>query len=589
MPIKLFIRSLLCHPKQTCTAIKAIRSEIVGPVREHLKQAGEWLLTAIDNSATEGVSRKYSLNQKNGWDIGYVETTGYIIPTLLKLDEILDEKKYSDSSWKCGQWLLEKQTECGAFPDPETNQPIVFDTGQVIYGLHELAQKASSDKQKYMNAIDKAATWLCSIQEDDGSWLKHSYRDKPHSYHSRVAAPLYMAGQLLNNSKYINAASRHVEWVISNQLPNGFFGLSNFGEEDNLLHTIMYVLEGLLDIHRLNKDSNLLSSIERNANEWLRINSDRDLLLYSQYDENFECTNTEICITGLAQWSGVALDLYELTENASYLDCARKSIYYLRSKQLNTSDGSLNGALPGSVPLWGYYSAFCFPNWGVKFFIDSLIKYEKDELSLVDESLEWTNECFNHSDYKPDNDLGFTAHKYLKIISEEIIPDSEILDLGCGNGKYIETLASRFPDCKFYGIDPVYYDSKRIREGNAYRIPFESSSFDLVYTVEVLQHVKFLPVALSEIHRSLKKNGTLIICDRSVVSYLYVKKIYYEYRGFWMYPFDSPFKEKWYSISTWKSLLKKSGFSINKRYSFTGNKNRKLLENRFNIIIAKKV
>jgi hypothetical protein len=34
------------------------------------------------------------------------------------------------------------------------------------------------------------------------------------------------------------------------------------------------------------------------------------------------------------------------------------------------------GALPGSIPLWGEYFPWGFPNWGAKFLIDALLLAE---------------------------------------------------------------------------------------------------------------------------------------------------------------------------------------------------------------------
>ena len=52
-----------------------------------------------------------------------------------------------------------------------------------------------------------------------------------------------------------------------------------------------------------------------------------------------------------------------------------------------------DGALPGSDPLWGEYFPWSFPNWGVKFFADSLLLSQgqggADELRGVSAALRY--------------------------------------------------------------------------------------------------------------------------------------------------------------------------------------------------------
>ncbi|MDV7395274.1 hypothetical protein RZS08_28055, partial [Arthrospira platensis SPKY1] len=44
-------------------------------------------------------------------------------------------------------------------------------------------------------------------------------------------------------------------------------------------------------------------------------------------------------------------------------------------------DPVVQGAIPGSAPIWGAYSRFEFPNWAAKFFADALI------MEIIDQPL----------------------------------------------------------------------------------------------------------------------------------------------------------------------------------------------------------
>jgi hypothetical protein len=77
-------------------------------------------------------------------------------------------------------------------------------------------------------------------------------------------------------------------------------------------------------------------------------------------------------LTGLAQISIVLKRLHQVLGRESYLTVALDLDSTVRSRQIRmpaTTD--LDGAIPGSDPLWGKYCPMSLPNWAAKFFIDS--------------------------------------------------------------------------------------------------------------------------------------------------------------------------------------------------------------------------
>ncbi len=101
-----------------------------------------------------------------------------------------------------------------------------------------------------------------------------------------------------------------------------------------------------------------------------------------------------------------------------------------------------------------------------------------------------------------------------------------ILDVGTGNGILLKTLSRPFPDNKYTGIDVL-------REIDTLSIPnvhfiiddirhtsFESRSFDVIYCLDVLEHIEELYMAVYEIERILKKEGLLIV-SMPLESWLY--------------------------------------------------------------------
>jgi hypothetical protein len=73
--------------------------------------------------------------------------------------------------------------------------------------------------------------------------------------------------------------------------------------------------------------------------------------------------------TRLAQAAG----LEQLRSNS------RSALLFLkRSQRMTNGDPTVIGAIAGSLPIWGGYSRFEFPNWAAKFFADALMMDLKD-------------------------------------------------------------------------------------------------------------------------------------------------------------------------------------------------------------------
>src|SRR5438128_791247 len=84
---------------------------------DHLNEAVEWLKRAQDVTGDGGVSGRYDLHE--GWTSSYPETTGYIIPTLLKLASVRNDPSFIERAERCVRFLLSTQLESGAFPGGE--------------------------------------------------------------------------------------------------------------------------------------------------------------------------------------------------------------------------------------------------------------------------------------------------------------------------------------------------------------------------------------------------------------------------------------------------------------------------------------
>ncbi len=340
----------------------------------HLKLVGEWLLTAQSIHKDGGYAHSYSLT--DGWAPSYPETSGYIIPTILKLGILLQDQRYAESAMRAGKWLLSIQSEDGSYTDL-SGKKRVFDTGQIVEGL--LGLYKHSGNKEYFEAALRAGDFLVRNQETDGSWSKFSYNGIAHTYYSRVAANLCYLYSESGREAFKSAAEKNIYWVVSKQRPNAYFGLMSFSAyEDPYLHTILYVIEGLLGYYKTMRDDRVLTCLKRTVETLVGINKNSEDILYSQYGSKWNVVNKQACLTGLAQWAGILLSMRQIgIGDDSYEDIANRTLEYLKARQIVYGSKNIAGAIPGSAPIWGSYSKFAFNNWTVKFFADALLRLEE--------------------------------------------------------------------------------------------------------------------------------------------------------------------------------------------------------------------
>ena len=113
-------------------------------------------------------------------------------------------------------------------------------------------------------------------------------------------------------------------------------------------------------------------------------------------------------------------------------------------------------------------------------------------------------------------------------IRHGIQPGMRVLEVGPGNGTYTLAAARRLgPDGELVTVDIAPRMIERVqrrieaegvtnidaRVADAYDLPFEDGSFDLVYMITVINEIPDIPRALAEFHRVLKPIGTLVFSE----------------------------------------------------------------------------
>lgn len=145
--------------------------------------------------------------------------------------------------------------------------------------------------------------------------------------------------------------------------------------------------------------------------------------------------------------------------------------------------------------------------------------------------------------------------------------DFAMLDVGCGGGRLIETLASRAPRGRVFGIDysassvavaratnagAIAEGRVDIRQGTVSRLPFEDDTFDLVTAFETHYYWPDLPRDVGEVLRVLKPGGVFLL----------VAEAYRGQRMSWLYaPVMRLLGGKYLTVAQHRALFTDAGYA----------------------------
>jgi SAM-dependent methyltransferase len=85
--------------------------------------------------------------------------------------------------------------------------------------------------------------------------------------------------------------------------------------------------------------------------------------------------------------------------------------------------------------------------------------------------------------------------------------EPSVLDVGCGEKPY----ADLFDNCHYVGLNYGTDAASPDVVGDAQSLPFADCSFDIVFSTQVIEHVRKPTNLVSEAHRTLKSGGVLIL------------------------------------------------------------------------------
>lgn len=110
----------------------------------------------------------------------------------------------------------------------------------------------------------------------------------------------------------------------------------------------------------------------------------------------------------------------------------------------------------------------------------------------------------------------------------ELADKSSVLDIGCKKAHLLDILQEKNIHCSYDGIDisESVIENLKEKKGSFHqhdimqKMPFGDGSFDFIFCLEVVEHVENPTYVLSEFHRVLKKDGTLLLSVPNVYNWI---------------------------------------------------------------------
>lgn len=99
---------------------------------------------------------------------------------------------------------------------------------------------------------------------------------------------------------------------------------------------------------------------------------------------------------------------------------------------------------------------------------------------------------------------------------------SNLLDVGCGRGAFLETVQKTFPNLKLFGCDilaELRMPNIEYQFGAIENLPYASNSFDVTICSHTIEHLKRPEIAIQELKR-VTKDLLIIVTPRQRYCYL---------------------------------------------------------------------
>jgi len=344
--------------------------------RTHLDAAIAWLKHAQDVTGNGGVAQTFLVKSRR-WAPSYPETTGYIIPTFYRYAALAGDDDARQRARRMADWEIDIQHPTGgvlAGALGDSDQPTVFNTGQVIFGWVRAYEEEKDER--YRAAAVRAADWLIDIMDDDGCWRQFGSPmtgKQINTYNTRSAWSLARVFDITGEQRYLDAAVKNAEWAMTQRNADGWLAQNCL--QDNVqpfTHTIAYAMRGLLEIGAAAQREDLIHAA-RVIGDAMISNLPTNGFLPGRFNDRWQPTVKWSCLTGDCQLGINWGRLYQITSEEKYKEATRCVLNFVKRAQKLDGDLNERGGIKGSHPINGGYHPWQYPNWATKFFVDALM------------------------------------------------------------------------------------------------------------------------------------------------------------------------------------------------------------------------
>lgn len=357
----------------------------------------------------------------------YPEVTGYLIPTLLDWGE-------HDLARQYATWLCEIQNHDGSWNGSDGAQ-YTFDTGQVVKGLRAIYPRMPDVERHIFTGeqylLHNISPDGCLKGPDESKW----------SDSMTNAIQIYATG----DKRVWNYHIRH-------------------SAKPTLSHFAMYVAEAIADMGQYPL-----------SQSWWPIEANG--MVPGVINEGWSC------LPGQFQYAVVQFKL------GNYINGTKALQYGMKFQ-------NKSGGFYGSNGNGDY---FCDEeiSWSVKFFLDAY---------------QWWMKSQFHRHARPE--ISENDGRLVALREAMPKPCRSVLDVGCGTGRYLVRVDAE----KRAGLElssQLVKNTPHAIEGSMLNIPFPDNLFDCTYAVESLEHSINPQCAISEMCRVTKPGGTVIVIDKN--------------------------------------------------------------------------
>lgn len=421
----------------------------------------QWLL----NHVTKEGGIAYGAIEKNP----YPEVTGYIVPTLFQYG-------YETEAKNAVEWLISIQQEDGGFRGLSGESEYIFDTAQILRGFNSFLQQGMSHN-RILAAIEKACEYLYKGMLDNGKkGYQLEYENDnyiPETILLYTLQSFKEAAEFLRREDYLLALDNALEFYLKQE---------RILDKNDLTHFTAYQIEALIDMSK----EEFVAEILEYYKEQLYTKG------YIPAKEGVDW----ICTPGMAQ---LAKCWYKLGEN----EPADHVMEWLERNQLET------GGFLGSYGKGAEYFPQEELSWAVKYYLDANdLRIKEHFNATAKDSLVYPEE------------IEIDDARFL-FISNKVTSGMNIAEIGCGKGRFLKGLQKQHKELNLTGVDiseemlSFMPDTMESVIGRLESIPLKEESYDLVFSVEAIEHSVNKEKAIEEMSRILKTGGTLLIIDKN--------------------------------------------------------------------------